>query len=119
MRLHPSLLCLGLAASLLLPSCVDEPLAATSSPARLVVAWDPLACGPPHRVVMELEGEAGGSWSAAAPCNLGGLAIDVSHHGGYRGRLYAMAPDASSRSVVAIELIIDQPIVHCHVATPR
>lgn len=100
-------------------ACIDEPLAPAPPLARLVVSWDPLACGPPHRVALELEDEVGGSQSAAGPCQLGALAVDVSHHGVHRGRLYSPVAGGPSRSVVPLELVIDAPIVHCHVATPR
>jgi hypothetical protein len=106
-----------LAASAL--ACVDEPLAPAPTVARLVVSWDPLACGPPHRVVLELEDEDGGSRSDAGPCQLGALAVDISRHGVHRGRLYSPLPGAPPRSVVLLELVIDAPIVHRHVATPR
>jgi hypothetical protein len=118
MRSHILLLHAALATGLMQPSCVDEPLAPAPTVARLVIGWDPLVCGLPHRVALELDDEAGSSWSATAPCSLGGLAVDVSHHGVYRGRLYAQH-DAVPRSVLHLELIIDEPIVHHRVATPQ
>ncbi|HEX7837199.1 MAG TPA: hypothetical protein VF469_07025 [Kofleriaceae bacterium] len=101
-----------------LAACLDTPVAGGPSLARLVVAWDPLACGEPHRVVIELADETGAPLSASAPCNLGGLTVDVSHFGSYHGRLYAWALDAPVRSVMPVELVIDQPITHWDVATP-
>jgi len=99
--------------------CLDEPAEGPAPLARLVAGWDPLACGDPHRVVVELADEAGAMHSASAPCNLGGLTVDVDHFGGYRGRIYAWALEASIRSIAPIELTIDQPIVDWYVATPR
>jgi hypothetical protein len=57
--------------------------------------------------------------SASAPCNLGGVTLDVAHLGIYRGRIYAWALDAAIRSVTPIEVSIDEPIVHRYVATPQ
>jgi len=98
--------------------CLDGPAEGPAPLARLVAGWDPLACGEPHRIVVELADEAGAMCSASAPCNLGGLTVDVGHFGSYRGRIYAWALDASIRSITPIELTIDQPIVDWYVATP-
>jgi hypothetical protein len=100
-------------------ACIDAPLPPGPAVARLVTAWDPLACGDPHRVVVELEDEDGAALSASVPCNLGGLTLDVPHFGSYRGRIYAWALAAPIRSITPIELSIDQPIVHWQVPTPR
>jgi hypothetical protein len=108
-----------------LTACLDSPFDASPSPslspatARLVVAWDPLACGEPHRVVVELEDDTGAARSASVPCNLGGLTVDLPHLGVYRGRIYAWALAAPIRSVMPLEVMIDEPIVQWHVATPR
>ena len=99
-------------------ACLDSPMGSSPSVARLVVAWDPLACGDPHRVAIELADETGAPLSASAPCNLGGMTVDVSHFGSYHGRLYAWAIDAPVRSVMPVELVIDQPITRWDVATP-
>src|SRR5678809_1212655 len=45
--------------------------------ARLVAVWDPLACGDPHRVVVELEDEDGVDVSGSAPCTIGGITLDL------------------------------------------
>lgn len=87
--------------------------------ARVVTAWDPLACGDPHRVAVELVDDDGVMVSASTPCNIGGLTLDVAHFGSYRGRVYAWTLDALVRSVAPLELVVDQAIVHCMVATPR
>ena len=99
-------------------ACIDAPPAPGPAFARLVLSWDALACGEPHRVVAELEGDDGTELSASTPCNLGGVTVDVPHFGSYRGRIYAWALAAPVRSVVAIDVAIDEPIVHMHVATP-
>jgi len=98
--------------------CLNVPPESGSATARLVTAWDPLACGDPHRVVVELEDDGGVKLSAGAPCNIGGVTLDVSHLGSYHGRVYAWALDAPIRSITAIEVMIDRPIVHLQVSTP-
>ena len=98
--------------------CLDVPPESSTATARLVTAWDPLACGDPHRVVVELEDDDGAKLSAGTPCNIGGVTLDVSHLGSYRGRVYAWALDAPIRSITAIEVVIDKPIVHLQVSTP-
>jgi hypothetical protein len=95
------------------------PLPASPSVARLVAGWDPLACGDPHRVVLELMDDEGAASSASAPCNLGGVTIDVGHLGSYRGRIYAWSLDAPIRSITPVDVAIDQPIVDWFVATPQ
>lgn len=102
-----------------LGACLDEPLPPGPAAARLVVGWDPLACGDPHRVALELDDDSGARQSVSAPCNLGGLSLGVSHYGSYRGRIYAWALDAPARSIVPVDLTIDQPIVEWFVATPQ
>jgi hypothetical protein len=99
-------------------ACIDAPPEPRLSSARLVVAWDPLACGDPHRLVVELRDDAGAVVSASTPCNLGTLAVDVAHFGSYHGRIYAWALDAPARPVAPIELTIDQPIVRWDMEAP-
>jgi hypothetical protein len=99
-------------------ACLDAPVESGPSLARLEVAWDPLACGEPHRIAIELADEAGVSISASTPCNLGGVTVDVAHFGSYHGRIYAWALDAPARSITPIDIVIDQPIVRWPVATP-
>ena len=101
-----------------LAACFDAPVESGPSVARLVVMWDPLACGEPHRVAIELADEAGAMLSASTPCNLGGVTVDVAHFGTYQGRIYAWAPGSPARSVTPIDVVIDQEIVHWPVATP-
>lgn len=99
-------------------ACVDGPADAGPSAARLVVSWDPLACGEPHRIAVELSDDAGAAVSASTPCRLGGLTVDVAHLGSYHGRIYGWALDAPVRSEMPIEVTIDQPIVRWEVAAP-
>jgi hypothetical protein len=103
-------------------ACIDAPPGPRLSLARLVVGWDPLACGEPHRLVVELRDDDGAVVSASTPCSLGTLAVDVAHLGSYRGRIYAWALDQPPRptapSELTIELTIDQPIVHWDVMVP-
>lgn len=130
-----------------LGACLDSPVERGAPVARVVAGWDPLACGEPHRVVLELAlaGDLGvevdlgvdpgadagvergvdldenGTTiaSASAPCNLGGLSLDVPQLGVYRGRIYAWALAAPIRSITAVELTVDRPVVDWFVATPR
>jgi hypothetical protein len=101
-----------------LAACIDTPPAPGPVVARLVAVCDPLACGTPHRVVLELEDDDGEQRSASMPCNLGGLTVDVPHLGRYQGRIYAWALDAPVRSVTPVEVMVDQPIVHWFVEAP-
>ena len=100
-------------------ACIDAPPEPGAAIARLVAAWDPLACDEPHRVVVELADEDGVPISASTPCNLGGLTLDVPHLGLYRGRIYAWALAAPIRSVTEVTVTIDEAIVHWQVSTPR
>src|SRR5688572_5287766 len=89
---------------IVLGACLDAPVAGGAPVARVVAGWDPLACGEPHRVVLELAldpapdpapdpaidaarglaEDAGTTSSASAPCHLGGLSLDVPRLGTYR-----------------------------------
>jgi hypothetical protein len=100
-------------------ACVDAPLPPGPPQAKIVAAWDPLACGEPHRVAVELEDDAGAPLSASAPCSIGGLTIDAPHFGVYRGRIYAWQLGEPERSSVDVHLVVDEPIVRWDVATPR
>jgi hypothetical protein len=89
-----------------LAACVDTPLPDTEPQARLIVTWDPLTCGTPHRVVLELEGDYGVDLSTSTRCELGALSIDLPRWGVYRGRVYAWELEATvgrvSRSRVRV-----------------
>ncbi len=104
--------------SAVVSACLDAPAGSDAAVARLIVAWDPLACGDPHRIAVELEDDVGAVLSASTPCTVGVLTLDVGHVGSYRGRIYAWAIDAPIRSVAPVALTIDQPVVHWDVATP-
>jgi hypothetical protein len=108
-------LCFGTCVS----GCVDTPLPDIEPQSRVLVSWDPLDCGDPHRVVVELEDDAGVPVSSSVPCNAGGMAIDIAHGGVYRGRIYAWTLGPEIRSVLAVRLEVDAPLVLWTVDTPR
>lgn len=97
---------------------VEAPDAAEPPAARLITSWDPLACGEPHRVVVELEDDDGAGLAGSAPCAHGELALDLRRWGIYRGRVYSWVLDHPIRSVTPVSLTIDAPIVRWQVATP-
>ena len=99
-------------------ACIDAPIAPSPPTARIVAAWDPLACGDPHRVVVELADDEGAQLGASVPCALGGLVLDAPHFGSYRGRVYAWLVGAAIRSESPAELEIADPIVHWELVTP-
>lgn len=101
--------------------CIDDPLVADPDPiARVVVSWDPLACGDdPHRVVVELADEMGGPLEGSAPCNRGGLTLTAGHYGRYTGTAYAWLLDEPARSWTAVSLTLDQETLYLAIATPR
>jgi len=101
-------------------ACIDAPVPDTPPAARIVAAWDPLACGSPHRVVLELEDDAGAMIAASTQCSTGMLTLDAPHWGIYRGRLYAweLEDEVEIRSVMTIRMTVDEPIVRWWVATP-
>jgi hypothetical protein len=103
-------------------ACIDVPAPDTPPVAKIVTTWDPLACGPPHRVVVELEDEQGIELTTSALCALGSVVLDAPHFGIYRGRIYAweQVDDAPEiRSEMSIRLAVDEPIVRWFVATPQ
>jgi len=99
-------------------ACIDAPLDEDPPVARVVIAWDPLACGEPHRVAVELEDEAGARASTSTPCTTGGATLDLPHLGVYRGRIYAWTADEQARAVTSARLAVDASIVRWWVATP-
>lgn len=101
-------------------ACIDSPMSDADDPsiARVIVVWDPLECGGPHRVVVELEDHGGIRRSASTPCNAGSLTIEAPHFGLYYGRIYAWEPGEEIRSVVPVRLFVDEPVVRWLVATP-
>lgn len=101
-------------------ACIDSPLPDRDDDpiARVVVVWDPLACGDPHRVVVELEDHAGVKLSSSTPCNAGSLAIDTPHFGTYYGRIYAYELGKVARSITPVQLTVDEPVTRWLVMTP-
>ena len=99
-------------------ACISEPLPEDPPIARIVVAWDPLACGAPHRVVVELEDIDGNRLSSSTACMAGSLTLDTPHFGTYYGRVYAWEPGETARSVTPVRLVVDAPIVRWWIATP-
>jgi hypothetical protein len=99
--------------------CVDTPLSDPEPQARVVAAWDPLVCGDPHRVVIELEDGDGSKLARSVPCGAGGITIDIPRWGVYRGRIYAWAFGPEIRSVMAVHLDVDAPVIYWTVETPR
>jgi hypothetical protein len=98
-------------------ACIDAPVDPPEPQSRVVASWDPRRCGDPHRVVLELEDEAGARVSTSATCALGGLAVNVAHFGVYRGRVYAW-DRGEIRSVTPVVLAVDEPVLHWLIETP-
>jgi len=101
---------------LLFGACIAAPLDPSPPLARIVTTWDPLECGPPHRVVVELANGVGDAMTGSMPCNAGSVALDAPHLGSYHGLVYAEAP---MRSIAPLAVALDQPVVYVAVETPR
>lgn len=86
---------------------------------RLIASWDPLACGEPHRVVLELEDESGNPITSSTPCWLGGIAVDLPSWGWYTGRIYSWVLDAPIRSIHPMSIAVDAPLVRYQLLTPQ
>ncbi len=99
-------------------ACVDNPVTGDPPVAKLVATWDPLACGDPHRIVVELADDSGAMISGSTLCAIGGLTVDASHYGTYRGRIYSWQDGQPIRSISPIEIELDQPLVRWQVMTP-
>jgi hypothetical protein len=99
-------------------ACIDGPSFESQPTARIIVQWDPLACGSPHRIAVELEDEEGAPLSSSVPCALGALSIQAPHYGVYLGRVYAWTAGEPIRSITPVRLYVDEPIVRWLVATP-
>ncbi len=103
-------------------ACIDAPVPDNPPASRIVTAWDPLDCGTPHRVVVELEDEDGEMLTSSTVCGIGSITLDVPHFGIYRGRIYAweqLDHAAEIRSVMPIRLAVDETVVRWFVTTPR
>ena len=94
-------------------ACVDQPVRELPPLAQIIATWDPLACGPPHRVVLELEDDAGAKLAASMPCATGGLALDTHHLGIYRGRVFATELDPKP-----VELWVDREVYTWWLGSP-
>jgi len=99
--------------------CMDEPSLEDASGPRIVAKWDPLACGAPHRVALELEDEEGRRISSSAPCANGGLKLAAPHLGVYVGRIYAWTLGQPIRSVMPVQIDVDESTERWTVATPE
>lgn len=99
--------------------CVDAPLASGPPQAKIVATWDPLACGAPHRVVVELEDEDGRQSSSSTACPTGGVTIDARQFGLYVGHIYAWELGTGERSRHDVQLVVDAPVVRWEVETPK
>ncbi|MBA3502528.1 MAG: hypothetical protein M4D80_21660 [Myxococcota bacterium] len=97
---------------------IDSPMPDEPLIARVIVVWDPLACGDPHRVAVELEDQAGVKLSSSTPCNAGSLTIDARHFGVYYGRIYAWEAGEPIRSITTVRLFVDEPVMRWLIATP-
>ncbi|HWO24370.1 MAG TPA: hypothetical protein VNO30_36750 [Kofleriaceae bacterium] len=103
-----------------LAACLDEPPAYEASERpRIVVLWEPAACGAPHRIALELADEAGVPTSSSAPCAQGTLSVQVLHLGVYTGRVYAWTAGQPIRSIMPAWIDVDESIVRWRVETPE
>ena len=102
-------------------ACVDAEVEATPPLSRVLVAWGPLACGDPHRVIIELDAiDDGARVVRSVPCAIGWMALDVPHVGDYRARVDS-APDGDGSDatlVDEIELDIETQIVRWTLEAP-
>ena len=103
----------------LFAACVDAPHDINESPAAdVILQWNPVVCGPPHRVVFELESIDGGPLSSSVPCAIGTLTLEVPHFGIYLGRVYSWYVAEPIRSVTPMRLYVDEPVMRWLVPTP-
>lgn len=110
--------------------CLAPPAPEPSPTARIIVAWDPLACTGAHRVAVELETELGHELSRSSRCVDGSITLDAPYWGTYIGRVYAWrgatdgAGEPGTTAEISAEttltLAIDAPIVRWYLtATPN
>ena len=110
----------SIACAAALAACIDEPPAfEASARPRIVVTWEPAACGTPHRIALELADEAGVPVSSSAPCAQGSLSVQVLRFGVYVGRVYAWTAGQPIRSIMPARIEVDEPIVRWRVETPE
>jgi hypothetical protein len=86
---------------------------------KIVASWNPLQCGDPHRVAVDLEDTEGAPISSSTICETGELVLDAEHYGDYRGRVYAWQLGVGERSSQDVHLVVDDVIVQWAVDTPR
>lgn len=99
--------------------CVDAPLPNEPPQAKIVATWDPLSCGEPHRVAVELEDQDGRPVSASTVCPTGSLTLEARQFGVYIGRIYAWELGTGERSGEDVSLVVDEPVVRWQVKTPQ
>lgn len=99
-------------------ACIDSPMPDEPALARVIVAWDPLACGEPHRVAVELEDQDGIKLSSSTPCTAGSLTLEARHFGVYYGRVYAWEAGKDIRSVTPVRIFVDEPVTRWLIVTP-
>src|SRR3569623_1674720 len=81
-------------------ACVDSPVQDDPPQARIVASWDPLQCGPPHRVAVALVDDAGAPISSSTICATGSLGV-------------------GEQATVPVDLEVDEAVLHWQVETPK
>jgi hypothetical protein len=99
-------------------ACVSTGVPADPPESKLVASWDPLACGEPHRVVLELVDEDEQPVTSSAPCALGSLTLELPHFGTFTGRVYSWELGKPVRSIAPVEIVAEEPVVRWRVTTP-
>jgi len=100
-------------------ACVDSPLQDDPAQAKIVASWDPLQCGAPHRVAVDLADDAGAPISSSTICAAGSLTVDAPHQGAWHGRIYAWTLGVGEHATEPVDLEVDEPVLHWQVDTPR
>jgi hypothetical protein len=100
-------------------ACVDSPDSADPPQAKIVASWDPLQCGDPHRVAVDLADDAGAPISSSTICATGSLTLDAPHFGAWHGRIYAWTLGVGEHATEPVTLAVDEPVVQWQVTTPR
>ncbi|HTR55220.1 MAG TPA: hypothetical protein VMJ10_31275 [Kofleriaceae bacterium] len=100
-------------------ACVAVEPPAGVPQADVIFEWDPLACGDPHRIAVELSDDSGQRLATSVPCDVGAAELAAVAYGSYRGRIYAWALGEDARSVAPLELDVDDRVVRTTVATPK
>ena len=100
-------------------ACVDSPVQDDPPQARIVASWDPLQCGPPHRVAVDLVDDAGAPISSSTICATGSHVLDAPHLGAWHGRIYAWTLGGGEHATVPVDLEVDEAVLHWQVETPK